>query len=178
MNYYFAYGSNLHPIRIQERLGWVELYSTGQLEYAELLFNKAARDGSGKGNIRLTEEAAQKVYGAVYTISKKQERRLDKFEALGRGYQKIDREIVLDNGNRISCFTYQAMPKYTDNTSVPYEWYKNLVVVGAEFLGFPEDYVRDLKTTETIPDKNRKRSSRNDRLIEKMLQNDESSDKL
>lgn len=168
MDYYFAYGSNLHPIRLEDRLGPAEYYSAGELQAAELLFNKSARDGSGKGNIRMVDDISQRVYGAVYSISKTQERLLDKFEALGSGYRKIYQEVVVESGSQLTCFSYQAMPEYTDDAAVPYDWYKHLVLLGAEYQGFPQEYIKELKNTKSVPDKNRKRATQNELLVEKM----------
>lgn len=55
-NLYFAYGSNLHPIRLEDRLGKVKLYGIGKLNYTEIHFHKTGCDSSGKATIESSPE--------------------------------------------------------------------------------------------------------------------------
>ncbi|SMO70274.1 gamma-glutamylcyclotransferase family protein [Gracilimonas mengyeensis] len=166
--YYFAYGSNLHPLRLRERLGKSEAHGRGRLPMARLLFNKSARDGSGKGNIAFTENLLDEVFGSIYKLSKKQERLLNRYEALGHGYHKIDVGVELDDKREITCFTYQAMPGYTDPEILPYNWYKQLVYLGAEYMEFPEPYLQKIQQTPSIEDPQKRRARKNKQLIQKM----------
>ncbi|MEX2604918.1 MAG: gamma-glutamylcyclotransferase family protein [Gracilimonas sp.] len=170
MDYYYAYGSNLHPVRVEDRLGSVKLYSTGRLHSAEIQFNKTGGDGSGKGTIKWVNNPSQCIYGAVYKISEEQERLLDGFESLGKGYKKIYLDVISENETPINCFTYQGMEQYIDDASIPFDWYKKLVVLGAEFLGFPKEYIRELKKTKSISDSNNDRLTLNSLLIERIKQ--------
>ena len=45
---YFAYGSNLHPERLRERVPSAESLGVARLEAHVLRFHKRGRDGSGK----------------------------------------------------------------------------------------------------------------------------------
>lgn len=167
-NLYFAYGSNLHPIRIEDRLGKVDFHGIGKLYYTEIHFHKTGGDGSGKATIESSTERSKYVLGAVYELSKAQEKLLDKFESLGAGYNKMVVEVEMENEETIPCFTYQGMREYVDYTSLPFHWYKQLVVQGSRFLDFPEDYIDFIENIESIADQDPKRVEVNERLIKLM----------
>jgi hypothetical protein len=84
---YFAYGSNLHPVRLADRIGPAGLLGTATLPATRLAFNKLGRDGSGKGNLQLGQSDHQ-VCGAVYGMSPGQMEQLDRFESRGAGYER------------------------------------------------------------------------------------------
>lgn len=170
MKYYFAYGSNLHPIRLEDRLGPVELLGIGTLHYTTLTFNKVGSDGSGKATILTTSDPSKRVMGAVYSLSKKQEKLLDGFESLGKGYHKSFVEIEMEEENNVSCFTYEGMSEYVDDSSLPFYWYVQLVVLGGQFLDLPEDYIQFLKSIKSVKDQDEKRQEVNQRLIKLMKQ--------
>lgn len=173
MKHYFAYGSNLHPIRLEDRLGPVEFLGVGTLNFTTLSFNKVGGDGSGKATILTSSNPSKRVFGAMYSLSKKQEKLLDGFESLGKGYHKSFVDIEADTGEDISCFTYEGMPEYVDDSSLPFHWYKQLVVLGGEFLNLPEDYIQFLKATDSVEDPNQKRKAVNQRLLKLMKEKNE-----
>lgn len=168
MNYYFAYGSNLHPIRLEDRLGKVSFRGIGKLDYTEIHFHKTGSDGSGKATIESTADHRKYVLGAIYDISKTQEKLLDKFESLGAGYNKLIVEAELKNGDKVTCFTYQGMREYIDYNSLPFHWYKQLVMQGGRFLNFPPEYIEFIKNVDSVADQNVKRVEVNERLIKLM----------
>lgn len=167
-NLYFAYGSNLHPIRLEDRLGKVNFRGVGKLSYTEIHFHKIGSDGSGKATIKSSDEYSNYVLGAVYELSKKQEKLLDKFESLGAGYNKMEVAVEFDNNEKFSCFTYEGAREYVDYSSLPFHWYKQLVVQGCRFLDFPSDYIESIMNTDSIADQNKKRVEVNERLIKLM----------
>lgn len=167
-NLYFAYGSNLHPIRLEDRLGQVEFFGKGKLHSTEIHFHKVGSDGSGKATIQSSSDPDNVVWGALYKLSKKQEKLLDKFESLGAGYNKIHIEAELENGKSMPCFTYEGMSEYIDYNSLPFHWYKQLVIFGSLYLSFPQKYVEFLEDVPSEADTNSKRADTNQRLIKLM----------
>lgn len=167
-NLYFAYGSNLHPIRLEDRVGKVNFRGVGKLNYTEIHFHKIGSDGSGKATIKSSAEYRNYVLGAVYELSKKQEKLLDKFESLGAGYNKMEVEVEFDNNEKFSCFTYEGMREYVDYTSLPFHWYKQLVVQGSRFLNFPTGYINFIENIDSVADNDVKRVEQNKRLIKLM----------
>lgn len=168
VNQYFAYGSNLHPIRLADRLGQAELLGKGKLHSTEIHFHKLGSDGSGKATIQSTLDPEKIVWGALYQLSKKQEKLLDKFESLGAGYHKIYVDVEMESGETIPCFTYEGMTEYVDYTSLPFHWYKQLVILGSQHLNFPQDYIEFLEGVPSEADPNSKRADTNQRLIKLM----------
>ena len=67
--YYFAYGSNLHPVRLLERVPSAQLVG-GMLSWSQhrLAFHKKSQDGSSKCNLVHTGEESDEVYGAIYQM--------------------------------------------------------------------------------------------------------------
>lgn len=162
--YYFAYGSNLHPMRLYKRLGAVKFVDVGVLKGAKIHFNKIGRDGSGKCNIEFTGSMADEVFGVLYQISNGQKKILDQAESAGRGY--IEREVTVATFNADwRVFTYVAMPKFVDDSIKPFSWYKELVCLGAVYHKFPESYIETLERQEAIPDSDKKRLMENTNLI-------------
>jgi hypothetical protein len=49
--YYFSYGSNLHPVRLTERIFSATLIGTVKLKKYRLEFHKKRKDKSGKCNL-------------------------------------------------------------------------------------------------------------------------------
>lgn len=67
MPLYAAYGSNLHPVRLQERVKSASVRGTAVLEDWKLAFSKRSKDGSGKAT--LVELDGAQAHVAVYDVS-------------------------------------------------------------------------------------------------------------
>ncbi len=156
---YAAYGSNLHPVRLGQRVPSAELLGTALLPNLSLLFNKRSTDGSGKCNI---VDSGSGVYVAVYAMNKDEKATLDKYEGCGKGYDETKIEVP----NFGDCFTYLANETHIDNELLPYCWYKEFVLVGCRKLDFPSNYVAAVNAIKPVRDSNEKRCSENWRLAE------------
>lgn len=155
---YFAYGSNLHPARLDARLTAPQLVGTAVLEACTLRFNKRGRDGSGKGTIA---PAADCVHGVVYALHRDDKQRLDAIEGLGAGYD----ERVVDLPGYGPAHTYVAARDALDDTLLPYDWYLTLVLAGARFHRFPAPYLARLEQVVTMPDPDPLRAAEHARLL-------------
>lgn len=168
MIYYFAYGSNLHPVRLIERVPSAELVGIAQHSHHKLTFHKKSNDGSSKCNLYNSGRASDLTYGAVYKLKPEHKRNLDHFE--GKGYGYIDQQIDIQlNGNKCTCFTYTAQQSHIEENILPYHWYKQLVVLGAKYLKFPDLYISTIEdvNSEEDPDPNRRKE--NQALIENII---------
>ena len=166
MIYYFAYGSNLHPIRLMERVPSAELVGVAEYSNHKLSFHKKSNDGSSKCNMFNTATVSDLIYGAIYKINPEHKYDLDQFE--GKGY--IDNQIKLThNRTEYSCFTYFAQPSHIVGKLEPYHWYKRLVVLGSQYLKFPETYIASIETVKSIDDTNQTRRKEKEQLIEKII---------
>lgn len=166
--YYFAYGSNLHPKRLMERVPSAELIGVTTLPKHRLLFHKRSNDGSSKCNIFNSGSESDHICGAVYKINHEHKKELDRFEGRGCGYMDIQITLVHD-GNKYTCFTYLAQQSHIVDNLKPYHWYKKLVVIGARYLEFSASYIASIETVESMEDPNSKRRNEQELLIERIL---------
>jgi len=159
---YIAYGSNLHPVRLQNRVPSATLIGTGMLPDYRLMFHKRGKnDGSGKCNIIA---GGSGVHVAIFSMSETDRQKLDKYEGLGYGY---DREkIQIDEYGE--CSTYIATANAIDDSLTPLDWYKEYVLRGARFHRFPNDYISTLESQPTIADFDHDRAQREWKQIEKL----------
>ncbi len=155
---YFAYGSNLHPVRMAARLTAPRLLGVCRLPRWARRFDKRSRDGSGKCTI---VPAAGSIYGALYALSAADSARLDAIEGLGSGYDAIYVEIPGVGSVR----SYQARRDARGRGLVVYDWYLGLIEAGARYLGFPRAELARLAAVATIPDPDPARAARNARLL-------------
>ena len=161
---YAAYGSNLHPLRLGKRTPSARLLGTAPLHGWELTFHKRSRDGSGKCTIA---PGGDGVHVAIYEIDSADKQELDRIEGLGCGYDET-RLSVPEFG---SCATYVAQDSYLDASLPVYDWYRELVLLGARFHNFPITYVNLIEELEAISDPNEDRHLRNWTLAKAILSN-------
>lgn len=134
---YAAYGSNLHPLRLSRRLATARLLGTSFLDDWSLRFHKRSVDGSGKCSI---QNGSSGVHFAIYDISEADRQLLDTIEGVGSGYS----EISIDVPGFGPCFSYAASDTHIDDSLIPYDWYKKLVLAGARAHGFPAAYIEKI----------------------------------
>ena len=167
MIYYFAYGSNLHPVRLQDRVPSAKLICTVQLKNHILKFNKKSHDGSAKCNLVNTGKTSDFIHGAIYQLSAEHKEILDKFEGKGFGY--IDKQIELKfEHKKYNCFSYFAQQEYIVDDLRPYHWYKQLVTLGASFLKFPASYTSSINAISSCDDPEVNRRLEHELLLQKI----------
>ena len=83
MQYYFAYGSNLHHSQMKRRCPKCSYVKKHVLQNYSLTFR------SKYGAADIEKKFGKKVYGGIYIISKCAERRLDIYEEYPTLYKKI-----------------------------------------------------------------------------------------
>lgn len=148
---YFAYGSNMHPYRL-----WQRVPSSAPIETVELIghvlrFHKRSPDGSGKCNIFRTGLESDRVIGMLYRIDPGERESLDRAEGLGSGYFHAELSVSGRTGSHLA-FAYVADPRFIDDALKPYSWYKALVLSGARTHGLPLEYVSAIERHEAIDD--------------------------
>ena len=168
MIYYFAYGSNLHPMRLMERVSSAELVGVIEHSHHSLTFHKKSNDGSSKCNMFHTGNESDLIHGALYKLKPEHKKALDGFEGKGHGY--IDSKINLQhNEKEYPCFTYHAQQSHIVNNLKPYHWYKQLVVLGAKYLKFPDAYISSIEAVESNEDQDSNRRTEKEALIESII---------
>lgn len=165
--YYLAYGSNLHPVRLMKRVPSASLLGKVELINKRIVFHKRSIDHSGKCTMVRDETNKPVAYGALFAMNPDEVVLLDRFEGCGHGY---DRQAIVCNISNMEyhAFTYLATSKAIDVSLRPYHWYKQLVLAGARYHGFPEDYISHLERVESIPDPDRDRRIVNEELLKEI----------
>ena len=160
---YAAYGSNLHPLRLEQRVGPVRLLGTGAIDDFALRFHKRGNlDGSAKCNI--VEHTGSQVFVAVYDVADAAMARLDEAEGVGNGYERV--EIGSEEFGR--CAFYFAQASHIDDTLKPFTWYRDLVVAGCRWHGFPADYVETIMGIEAVADPDPERHALHESLMREL----------
>lgn len=156
--YYLAYGSNLHPLRLAQRVPSASLVATVPLPGYRLAFHKRGMDGSAKCDLELTDEPGSVAYGAVYSVAAAEIVRLDRLEDLGAGYFKELVTLRID-GSAVSAFVYFASHTHIDPGLLPFHWYHAFVLAGARRHGFPNEYLEHIASVpqQSDPDEARRR---------------------
>jgi len=148
--HYAAYGSNLHPLRLTERIASARLVTTGFLPNWSLHFNKRSKDKSGKCTIR---SGGAGVHVALFDMSAEDKLVLDKIEGLGNGYSEVEFSLPCVG----ECTAYVAAESHIDDSLMPYDWYKELVLLGGRSHGFPNDYLSRIDALPACQDPDRDR---------------------
>lgn len=140
---YFAYGSNLWRPRLERRVGRLPPPKVGRLRDYALRWHKRSEDGSGKCNI--VASTGDVTYGALYQLSSRQMEILDAIEGVGAGYLRDDTLGIDCDESVVTAAAYVAETTYIDERLQPYAWYRDLVIAGANDLGFPASYIDRLQ---------------------------------
>lgn len=156
---YLAYGSNLHPRRLEARIGSVDPIATVELPGWALRFEKRGGDGSAKANLHACPGSRFVAQAAVFSLSPAQVSRLDVFEGCGRGYETLSFTIDLQ-GEQCQAFTYIAPSQWIARNLQPFDWYVDLIVSGALFHGFNESYVQQIARQPACVDPDQGRARR------------------
>lgn len=164
---YFAYGSNMLNRRLQLRVPSAKALFPASLAGYQLRFHKKSNtDGSGKCS--LVEKSSSTAYGVVFEIIPDEKTLLDKAEGLGNGYKDLHitltpeffglyEENLPEKHGPVTAFTYLATESHIDESLLPFQWYKQLVVEGAVQHYLPESYIEEIRQTQALPDPDRQR---------------------
>lgn len=151
MFYYFGYGSNLSVVSLRAK-GVDPLSSEPAiLSGWRLLFDIPdffAIEGC-TGNIQ--PERGADVHGVVHACRDADLPALDKLEALGVTYERVEASVVTYSGRRLRAFVYVGLPECLGPEGKPSGRYRNILVHGATDMRLQPDYVSWLRSIETVP---------------------------
>lgn len=133
-NYYFAYGSNMHPERLLERIGKYHTAFPVSLSNYRFRYNKKSIDGTAKGNIEPID--GEVVHGVCFEIDNDDFSILQKCEG---GYNRKNITVVTSEGKETEAVTF--ISSSIDNALTPSEEYKELVLKGAIHWALNKTYV-------------------------------------
>lgn len=160
---YFAYGSNLHPERLLQRVPSARVIGPALIEGYRLVFNKRGADNSGKCNVMLAS-ADDRVHGALFDIDARQKSALDRAEG---GYD-VHQLRVMSGGESHQAFSYIAHPQNLVDELHPYDWYHALVMTGGRYHDLPAAYLERIAAHPVQRDANPARIHRHAQLLERM----------
>ena len=162
---YLAYGSNLHPARLTQRLPSARPVRTVALDGYRLAFRKRGGDSSAKCDLVRTDDPADRAYGVVYRVDPREKCLLDACE--GPGYADSEIEVACTEGP-LACFTYLARSEYVDERLRPFRWYRALVLAGARHFGLPDAYVEQIRRIPAGEDPDADRRRVHHRLLSRL----------
>lgn len=163
---YLAYGSNLHPLRLRERVPSARPSGVVTLSGYSLRFHKRGADASGKCDLVCGDPAA-KAFGALYRIDAAEKHLLDRVEGVGNGYELVKLHCVLE-GVSVDAFGYAATQSHIQHDLRPYHWYKELVLAGARCHGLPAAYLARIETVNSIDDPDAARDQIHQALLQRI----------
>lgn len=156
---YFAYGSNMLAERLRERCPSATFKTVAYADDWAFFFSKISKDGSGKATLFPSD--GERTYGVVYELDPSELGKLDRAEGRGNGYERDDHFIVHDQNNiKIKVITYLAEPASCDPKRVPYDWYWQLCLAGAERNNLPPLQIERIRQSRHIKDPKFDRESR------------------
>ena len=138
------------------------LLGTCLLSGYELKFDKVGmKDGSAKCNVVSGEQG---VYLAIFQIQECERSKLDRYEGLGQGYNSI--EFETDGFGQ--CSSYIADSSAVDQSLMPMDWYKEMVLLGSLANKFPGQYVQAIESVSAIRDPDEGRARQQWRIVEEL----------
>lgn len=145
--------------RLQERCMSARALGPSWVDGYELAFHKRSKDGSGKATLVKANDTSSRVYGVIFSINAGDKGDLDRAE--GSGYA-CDNNFVVVTGTAspVNVITYFALPNSSDTSLEPYDWYRDLVIAGAQQNALPGDYIKRLMAVAASPDPNPDRPER------------------
>ena len=171
--YYLAYGSNLHPYRLQQRVPSAHPLGVASLRGLRLEFQKRSRDGSAKCMYVESGASNDVLYTAVYRIAEKEKPTLDAIEGLGQGYDEAWHRVRLGDA-ALDAFAYAANPSYVEPGLRPYDWYRDMVLLGAGYHDLPTTLIDAIRSVATVPDPDPARAEKKSGLCARMRDINES----
>lgn len=160
---YFAFGSNMYPNRLGQRIGSFKTLGVARLDSHRLVFHKRGGDNSGKCTVE--KSTGDRVWGVLVEIGPEQKKTLDYYEGIGHGYDAVSKQVRLET-RTIDALLYQAQLTAMDDGLVPFDWYKAFVLSGALHHALPQEYIRMIEEIRSVPDPDESRSSLNRKILE------------
>jgi len=103
--YYFAYGANLNKKLMQERCPDSKPVSTAILPNYKLVFAGWSRQWRG-GAASIKSFRGDRVRGAIYEISERCLRQLDKYEGYPHNYNRLKVTVFDEDDEPVEAMTY------------------------------------------------------------------------
>lgn len=147
MPLYFAYGSNMNKTQMNERCPGAVLLGTASLPEHKLAFTIfSPKRNCGCADI--VSDSTSTVYGLLYELSESEMGAMDAFEGHPVHYCRISVTVIALRGKPMQAETYEVVHK--QESLLPSEHYRDLILQAAIEHEFPEEYVAILKATQLM----------------------------
>jgi len=103
--YYFAYATNLNRKQMSERCPDAQPKFIATLPNYQLIFAGWSRQWHG-GTASIKPFQGEKIIGAIYEVSEKDLRQLDKHEGYPTIYDRLNRKVITEDGDLVEVITY------------------------------------------------------------------------
>ncbi len=147
----FAYGSNMDPSQMRERCPESDLsWFIAKAPRWRLCFPRCSiKRKGGVGSLIRDDESS--VWGVVFSVTKRDLTRLDRFEGVrSRSNERKPIEVIDEAGRTHQVETYFAKPAdHPPREYVPSRGYLALYIRGAEYFGLPKSYIQQLREIKT-----------------------------
>ena len=134
--FYFAYGSNMNPDRICERIPGARLVGKATIKGWKLAERLYADIERSKGS---------RVEGVLYLVNETERFRLDSYEGYPHIYEGVQVDAWLDAKHKVYAFTY-AMTEETKKVREGKEYprgYRLICSAGAHWHGVKNEFIRE-----------------------------------
>ncbi len=149
VHYYFAYGSNMNPARVEQRNMRFHSAEHGSLRHYELKFNKRSVKYPGAASANVTAKEHAITEGVAYRlVAPIQIETMDPFEGYPRRYNRLALPILVESGF-VDAWVYIANEDYIIEGLAPARWYLDHLLAGKAFL--TTDYYSVLQKTKCMP---------------------------
>ena len=144
---YFAFGSNMNPVRMRERKAFFTVRVAAKLPEHKMSFSFRRPDGCGSGNIRPKKNSV--VYGALYTLDEGGLDKLDMFEMVDQGcYRRQQVTVETLDGQMVEATTYVVTEEFYQEGLVPRRDYLNHCLASKDVV--PADYYAFLESFKDV----------------------------
>ncbi|NRA32564.1 MAG: gamma-glutamylcyclotransferase [Polyangiaceae bacterium] len=151
MFYYFGYGSNLSVASLRAKGGTPLASEPAVLHNWQLRFNLPdffPIEG-GTGNVQ--RKAGSDVHGVLHACRDADLAQLDRLEAVGISYERVEQSVVTYSGRRVRAFLYVGRQERLDDSCRPSQRYLNILVRGAKEMRIEPSYISALEETKVCP---------------------------
>lgn len=164
---FITYDSSILFNKIESIVPSVQVIGKKEIKRRKLVFYRNGEYGPTLANIEYSSNEEDVVWGVLYKIDLVEKKKID---SVMKGYFKsfnLNRfNTESDNGFGEHKNAYSLDDTTGLVKNKPYNWYKKLMVKGAEENGFPKDYIKKLKSIQSEEDKNLERKHSNLRFLE------------
>lgn len=136
MALYFAYGSNMDLVQMENRCERAATVGAATLASHRFIINS-------HGVATVVPDSGSNVQGLLWRITEEDERSLDHYEGVQEGvYHKAFLEIETPQGKKVTALVYIAADSAPGR---PKPGYVEKIIAAAESCGLPKAYVDQLK---------------------------------